>query len=223
MGKSKEKILWDKTGSQHDGGAVRLGPYTSYQFKNTPRHILFSLSRYKFAQKMIGSKKKILELGCNEGLGCHYLAEFAELVCGVDFDERAIEWAKNNNYSSNLTFISDDCLNKKYGRYDALVSYDVIEHIYPENERHFVQTIVDNLSDSGIALVGTPNSEADRFSNSQNAEGHVNLFDGDRLHRLLLEYFNNVFLFSVNDEMVHTGFSKMAHYLIALCVYPKKG
>ncbi len=30
-----------------------------------------------------------------------------------------------------------------------------------------------------------------------------------------------VFLFSMNDEVVHTGFSKMAHYLLALCVTPK--
>ena len=30
-------------------------------------------------------------------------------------------------------------------------------------------------------------------------------------------HFHNVFLFSMNDEVVHTGFSPMAHYLLALC------
>ena len=35
---------------------------------------------------------------------------------------------------------------------------------------------------------------------------------------ILEKYFKNVFLFSMNDEVVHTGFSKMAHYLICLCV-----
>jgi len=34
---------------------------------------------------------------------------------------------------------------------------------------------------------------------------------------MLKNYFNNVFLFSMNDEVVHTGFNKMAHYLIAIC------
>jgi hypothetical protein len=37
--------------------------------------------------------------------------------------------------------------------------------------------------------------------------------------KMLLElYFHNVFIFSMNDEVVHTGYYKMAHYLLALCV-----
>ncbi len=31
------------------------------------------------------------------------------------------------------------------------------------------------------------------------------------------EYFHNVFMFSMNDEVVHTGYHRMAHYVIALC------
>jgi hypothetical protein len=30
-------------------------------------------------------------------------------------------------------------------------------------------------------------------------------------------FFHNVFMFSMNDEVVHTGYHKMAHYLFALC------
>ena len=33
----------------------------------------------------------------------------------------------------------------------------------------------------------------------------------------LLKYFNNVFVFSMNDETVHTGYYPMAHYFLALC------
>ena len=47
-----------------------------------------------------------------------------------------------------------------------------------------------------------------------------NAYSGDEL-KLILKYFNNVFLFSMNDEVVHTGFNKMAHYLIALCTNKK--
>jgi hypothetical protein len=28
--------------------------------------------------------------------------------------------------------------------------------------------------------------------------------------------FHNVFMFSMNDEVVHTGYHKMAHYLFAV-------
>jgi hypothetical protein len=31
-------------------------------------------------------------------------------------------------------------------------------------------------------------------------------------------HFADVFIFSMNDEVVHTGFYALAHYLFALCV-----
>ena len=34
---------------------------------------------------------------------------------------------------------------------------------------------------------------------------------------LLEGHFDNVFLFSMNDEVVHTGFHPLAHYLFAVC------
>ena len=36
-------------------------------------------------------------------------------------------------------------------------------------------------------------------------------------------YFHDVFMFSMNDEVVHTGFHAMAHYLFALCVARRDG
>jgi hypothetical protein len=38
------------------------------------------------------------------------------------------------------------------------------------------------------------------------------------LKRLMLQHFHDVFMFSMNDEVVHTGFHALAHYLFALCV-----
>ena len=35
------------------------------------------------------------------------------------------------------------------------------------------------------------------------------------LKRLMVRYFHDVFIFSMNDEVVHTGYHKMAHYLLA--------
>ena len=36
----------------------------------------------------------------------------------------------------------------------------------------------------------------------------------------MTHHFRNVFIFSMNDEVVHTGFYPMAHYLFALCCHP---
>ena len=35
------------------------------------------------------------------------------------------------------------------------------------------------------------------------------------------ELFNNVFLFSMNDEVLHTGYYRMSNYLLTLCVGKK--
>ncbi len=51
----------------------------------------------------------------------------------------------------------------------------------------------------------------------QSKEGHINCKSGNDLKR----FFHNVFLFSMNDEMVHTGFSPMAQYLLAVCTTPR--
>jgi len=46
--------------------------------------------------------------------------------------------------------------------------------------------------------------------------GHVNCKTGKELKALLERFFHNVFVFSMNDEVVHTGYAPMAHYLIAI-------
>ena len=38
------------------------------------------------------------------------------------------------------------------------------------------------------------------------------------LKRLMQRHFHDVFIFSMNDEVIHTGFHALAHYLFALCV-----
>lgn len=212
-----EKKLWNYYGAIQKDKTFPFGPYYSYQFWNTPRHILFTISRYKFAMKMIGPKKKIIEFGCNEGLGAYYLSEFAVHVTGVDFDRDAIEWAKTNFASDKISFQCGNFIGKKYGEFDAVVSYDVIEHIYEQSEKDYLETASKNLNKNGIFIIGTPNIESERFSDPKIKGAHVNLYSGDRLTERLSEYFHNVFLFSQNDEMIHTGYTPLAHYLICLC------
>ena len=37
------------------------------------------------------------------------------------------------------------------------------------------------------------------------------------LRSLMQRYFHNVYMFCMNDEILHTGYHKMAHYIFALC------
>jgi cyclopropane fatty-acyl-phospholipid synthase-like methyltransferase len=112
-------------------------------------------------------------------------------------------------------------LGKKYGQFDAVVSLDVIEHIYPENEEVFFNTLSDNMVHNGIVIVGTPNIEAQRFSKESVSDAHVNLYSGEHLKETMNAFFHNVFIFSMNDEAIHTGYWPMAHYYVALGCYKK--
>src|SRR5665213_1394034 len=78
-----------------------------------------------------------------------------------------------------------------------------------------------SLAESGVLIVGSPSLESQPYGSPQSKAGHINCKTGSELKRLLERHFKTVFLFSMNDEVVHTGFYPMAHYLLALCCEPK--
>jgi 2-polyprenyl-3-methyl-5-hydroxy-6-metoxy-1,4-benzoquinol methylase len=186
---------------------------------NNPRHLLFTLARYKFAARMLtpGRKHDILEFGCGEGFGTLLLAEGEHKVTAVDFDPDAITYAKEALSSSGIEFRVGDVLDSKpIGEFDTVVSLDVIEHIRQDREKDYFRTIVSNLRPDGFAVIGTPNAAAAAYASEASKAGHVNLFTAERLAETAGEWFKNVFIFGMNDEVLHTGFYAMSHYLFVL-------
>jgi 2-polyprenyl-3-methyl-5-hydroxy-6-metoxy-1,4-benzoquinol methylase len=186
--------------------------------------MLFTLSRYKFAAKMLPHDKdaKILELGCQEGIGTIMLGEAGQYVLGVDFDKEAITYAQHNIKKEKISFRYSNFMGKRFGKFKTVVSLDVIEHIPFKMEDKFIKTICMNLKSSGYALIGTPNITAKKYASKYSRLGHINLYTAERFKKLLCKYFENVFIFSMNDEVVHTGFYPMANYLLAIASVLKK-
>ena len=120
--------LWMEVMDGLDEESLELSKYFTHQLLHNPRHLLFTLSRYKAAAKMLPRYRDcaVLELGCNEGLGTLILAENATSVMGVDFDQAGIEWAQKNLKNDKLSFVSDDFLGKEYGTYDAVDRKSVV-------------------------------------------------------------------------------------------------
>ncbi|EFL50861.1 Methyltransferase type 11 [Solidesulfovibrio fructosivorans JJ]] len=204
--------------------AVQLGPYISQSLLKDPKHLLFSLSRYKSAARLlpIDRSARVLELGCSEGLGTLLLAQHAASVLGVDFDAKAIAQAQAFQRSPFApTFQCADFIGKNFGVFDAVISMDVIEHIEKRHEHAYMETIVDNMDSTGMCIVGTPNITASPYASPASALGHVNLFSAERLYDLLHQYFHNVIVFGMNDEVLHTGFYAMCHYIIVAGFHKK--
>jgi 2-polyprenyl-3-methyl-5-hydroxy-6-metoxy-1,4-benzoquinol methylase len=200
---------------------MSLGEHWSWNFLNDPKRLGFVLSRYKFAAKMACKSGAVLELGCSMGMGATILGENATRYTGVDLDRSAIETAQQNLSEPKYTWIYDDFLGKTYGAFDGVVSLDVIEHIYLEHEELYFQTLLNNLAPQGICVVGTPNITASPYASAPSQLGHVNLYSQTRLQEAMQRYFHQVFAFGMNDEVMHTGFGSMAHYLMCVGFYQK--
>lgn len=215
--KSKEKVKWEQISKDLKNNNYFLGRHWTYNYYNDPKRLGFVLSRYKFASKMIGDNKSILELGSSEGIGACILADNKNKYLGIDLDEESIETAKKN-YSDycEIQFLYDDFLNKSYGKFDSIVSLDVIEHISKRKEKDFFETIYDNLTDNGFCIIGTPNITSSQHASTASQIGHINLFSQKRLIENLQVYFHQVLPFGMNDEILHTGFSSMSHYLFCI-------
>ena len=219
--KTNEKDTWDRIAELLGNYHVRLGDHWSYNFYNDPKRLGFVLSRYKFAAKMACKNARVLELGCSSGIGAPILAETAKNYTGVDLDQATIEAAYANLKDPKFTFILDNFLGKNFGEFDAIISLDVIEHIEPSQEDLFFKTVLNNLSSNGICVIGTPNITASAYASRASQIGHINLYSYDRLHESMQRYFHQVFPFGMNDEIMHTGFGSMAHYLMHVGFYQK--
>ncbi|MDA1193301.1 MAG: class I SAM-dependent methyltransferase [Candidatus Poribacteria bacterium] len=209
---------WKTVRSEQGEHRLELGSYFAFQALHTPRHLVFTFARYKHAAKFLPlqTKSDVLELGCTEGLGTLILAEGGNRVVGVDFDKDAVEHAQRSLKETGVTFLHDDFLGKRYGEFDAVISLDVVEHVEPTDEDKYFETIRDNLRQDGICVVGTPNQTSSQYASRLSEIGHINLYTAERLYRSMTRYFRNVFIFGMNDEVLHTGFYPMCHYLMAL-------
>lgn len=199
-----------------DAKTVRLGQHWSFNILNDPKRLAFVLARYRFVAGLVGPGKRILELGCSEGLGGRVLARDAAAYHGIDLDVEAVESARKNDWPSHVRFDVGDFMGRDLGAFDVVFSIDVVEHIEHEIEHVFFDTCVRNLADDGLCVVGTPNLTAAPYASASAAIGHVNLFDGKRLTETMERYFHNVFLFGLNDEITHVGYANMCHFLLAV-------
>jgi len=213
---ANEKEAWEKVEGMLGEEQISLAKHWSFNILNDPKRLAFVLSRYKFAGKIGCANRSVIELGCSEGLGGVILAEKASSYCGVDYDDDAVSVAKTNWTGPKYSFIQDDFLGKSYGTFQTAVSLDVIEHIELEYEDLFFQTLSDNLVSNGRCIVGTPNKTSEVYASEPSKAGHVNVYTYDRLKAATQRYFKNVFMFGINDEIVHTGFHAMCHYIVAV-------
>lgn len=198
---------------------ANLGLMSSQVWQDDPRRLLFVLARYKFVAKMFSGMKRVMEVGCADAFGTRVVRQEVPEVVATDFDPVFIQ--RNQAQSDpkwNVSFkVHDMFAGPLAEEFDGVYAVDVIEHIQRKQERQFVENMAKSLNARGVCLIGTPSKESQKYASPPSKEGHVNCKKAPALKKLMSRYFHNVFIFSMNDEVVHTGYHPMAHYLWALC------
>lgn len=204
-----------------EGGNQELGIMSAGTWIRDPKRLTFVLSRYKFVAKMFSGFQEVLELGAADGWPSRIVRQNVSNLTCLDFDPELLNNGKKNMHSEwPITFLQQDLLEAfTLGqKFDGIFALDVLEHIDITHEAIFFENIISNIKSNGVCIIGMPSIESQRYTYKDN--GHINCKTGSDLRRLNEKYFERVLMFSMNDEVVHTGFDKMAQYIFAVSMYP---
>jgi hypothetical protein len=202
-------------------GPTTLGCLSNWMWHDDPRRMLFSMARYKFVAKMLSGRKNVLELGCGDAFNAPIVLQEVERLTVSDFDPLYIHDAVRrmrppwtfNAFVHDL--LSSDSI--PWGPYDGIYALDVFEHIPVASEHAVLRKMVDALDVNGALIIGMPSLESQPHASAASKAGHVSCKSMSELRELMGGYFHHIFMFGMNDEVLHTGFAPMCHYIIALC------
>lgn len=219
MDKTREPQYQNCLEIRDEHGLTPLGLMSNQTWYDDPKRLVFVLARYKFVAKMFTGLDHVLEVGCADAFGTRIVLQEVQRITAVDFDPVFIQDARDRMdarwaFECRVHNMLDGPVAENF---DGAYSLDVLEHIPADREDRFLTNIVDSLGPQGRLIVGSPSLESQAYASPPSKAGHVNCKSGSQLKTLLERYFHHVFVFSMNDEVVHTGFHPMAHYLLGLC------
>ena len=219
MSATKEPQYDSMVQQANAGGLETLGLMTSYAWNDDPKRLTFTLSRYKFVSKLLSGRANVLEIGCADAFGTRIVRQEVEHLTATDFDPVFIEDVKKRmNPRWSFDALVHDMLSGPVPprNYDGIYALDVLEHIDPADEPVFMANLVGSLAPHGAVVLGMPSLESQAYASANSKAGHVNCKSMPDFKQMMARYFHNVFMFSMNDEVIHTGYHRMAHYLVAL-------
>jgi 2-polyprenyl-6-hydroxyphenyl methylase/3-demethylubiquinone-9 3-methyltransferase len=98
---------------------------------------------------------RVLDAGCGNGYFAKQLHEKGFEVVGIDLEESGITHARKLCPDVRFEVASVyDGSSKSFGQFDAVVSLEVIEHVY--DPRAFVSNVQECLRPSGSFILSTP-------------------------------------------------------------------
>jgi hypothetical protein len=79
-----------------------------------------------------------------------------------------------------------------------------------------MRAIVRCLHPDGVLLTETSNVTASQYASPKNEVAHISLNSTKMLEEMTRKYCKNVFMFGMNDEVLHTSYAQICHYIWSL-------
>jgi 2-polyprenyl-3-methyl-5-hydroxy-6-metoxy-1,4-benzoquinol methylase len=200
-------------------GLAQFGLMANLGWHRDPKRFVFTFSRYKFVAKMFSGMDRVLEIGCGDAFATRIVRQEVPCLVATDFNPVFVEEARAHvdpawQFECRVHNMLEGPIREGF---DGAYALDVLEHIPQSEEARFLENAAASLHDHGVLIIGMPSLQSQQYASAVSRLGHINCKEAPALRELMRRYFHNVFIFSMNDEVVHTGFYPMAQYLFALC------
>jgi len=141
-----------------------------------------------------------LEIGCGTGYGTAYLSEIGfSFIVASDIDKEVLYFI-NNKYPFKFFLIACDGTGMpfKENQFDAVIPFQVIEHLTPKDVINYLSEIKRVLTKNGLFICTTPNKRLRLlpFQKPWNPE-HKKEYNEKELKKLLSKVFGHINIYGL--------------------------
>jgi len=140
--------------------------YAAYMGEMGETFKLQTRNRINWILQQVRGRKKILDIGCSQGIISILCAQQGSKVTGVEIQKENCDFAKHlldteyDMFNDSVRFINQDFMEyEENEKYDAVILTEVLEHL--PNAEEFLTYAAQFLNEDGIVIITVPFSYSD--------------------------------------------------------------